>query len=83
MPPNGIRPATVPVPAPETIQEFKVQTGVYPAEFGHQSTQVNVVTKSGGKAYHGSIFEFVRDEKFDAKPPKLANLCWRGARSIP
>ncbi|MGH9886605.1 MAG: carboxypeptidase regulatory-like domain-containing protein, partial [bacterium] len=56
------------LPSIDAIQEFKVQTGVYPAEFGHQSTQVNVVTKSGGNRYHGSMFEFVRDEKFDAKP---------------
>ena len=56
------------LPSIDAIQEFKVQTGVYPAEFGHQSTQVNVVTKSGGNAFHGSVFEFLRDEKFDAKP---------------
>jgi hypothetical protein len=41
------------LPSIDAIQEFKVQTGVYPAEFGHQSTQVNVVTKSGGNQYHG------------------------------
>jgi len=56
------------LPSIDAIQEFKVQTGVYPAEFGHQSTQVNVVTKSGGNAYHASLFEFVRNDKFDAKP---------------
>jgi hypothetical protein len=56
------------LPSIDAIQEFKVQTGVYPAEFGHQSTQVNVVTKSGSNAFHGSVFEFLRDEKFDAKP---------------
>ena len=56
------------LPSIDAIQEFKVQTGVYPAEFGHQSTQVNVVTKSGGNAFHGSLFEFLRDETFDAKP---------------
>ncbi len=56
------------LPSIDAIQEFKVQTGVYPAEFGHQSTQVNVVTKSGGNRFHGSVFEFLRDEKLDAKP---------------
>jgi Carboxypeptidase regulatory-like domain len=56
------------LPSIDAIQEFKVQTGVYPAEFGHQSTQINVVTKSGGNAYHGSLFEFVRNDKFDAVP---------------
>ncbi len=56
------------LPSIDAIQEFKVQTGVYPAEFGHQSTQINVLTKSGGNAYHGSLFEFVRNDKFDAMP---------------
>src|SRR5450759_1678819 len=56
------------LPSIDAIQEFKAQTGIYPAEFGHQSTQVNVVTKSGGNAYHGALFEFVRNDKFDAVP---------------
>ena len=55
-------------PSIDAIQEFKVQTGVYPAEFGHESTQVNVLTKSGGNRYHGSLFEFVRNDFFDAQP---------------
>ena len=58
----------VALPSIDAIQEFKVQTGVYPAEFGHQATQVNVLTKSGGNAYHGALFEFIRNDKFDAKP---------------
>jgi hypothetical protein len=56
------------LPSIDAIQEFKVQTGVYPAEFGHQSTQVNVLTRSGGNAYHGALFEFIRNDKFDAVP---------------
>jgi Carboxypeptidase regulatory-like domain/TonB dependent receptor len=56
------------LPSIDAIQEFKVQTGVYPAEFGHEATQVNVLTKSGGNAYHGSLFEFVRNDIFDAVP---------------
>ena len=71
------------LPSVDAIQEFKVQTGVYPAEFGHQSTQINVVTKSGGNAYHGALFEFVRNNKFDAMPyaftathPKTSPFKW-------
>jgi hypothetical protein len=56
------------LPSIDALQEFKVQTGVYPAEFGHEATQINVVTKSGGNAFHGSLFEFVRNNDFDAAP---------------
>jgi hypothetical protein len=54
-------------PSVDALQEFKVQTGVYPAEFGRGSTQVNVSTKSGSNEYHGALFHFVRNEKLDAK----------------
>ncbi len=58
----------VTLPSIDAIQEFKVQTGVYPAEFGHEATQVNVLTKSGGNVYHGALFEFIRNDVFDAVP---------------
>jgi hypothetical protein len=56
------------LPSIDALQEFKVQTGVYPAEFGHEATQVNVLTKSGGNAYHGALFEFLRNNAMDALP---------------
>ena len=56
------------LPSIDAIQEFKVQTGVYPAEFGHEATQVNVLTKSGGNAYHASLFEFNRNVDYAALP---------------
>ena len=56
------------LPSIDALQEFKVQTGVYPAEFGHAATQINVVTRSGGNAFHGALFEFVRNNDFDAAP---------------
>ena len=44
-----------------------MQTGVYPAEFGRQATQINVSTKPGTNDYHGTLFEFLRNDKLDAK----------------
>jgi hypothetical protein len=53
-------------PPLEAIAEFKVQTASFEAEFGAASSVVNVVTKSGTNAAHGSLFEFVRNDAFDA-----------------
>jgi hypothetical protein len=55
------------LPSVDAIQEFNVETGTYSAEFGHNTTQMNVVTKSGTNAYHGSMFEFLRNTDLDAK----------------
>ena len=54
-------------PSIDSIQEFKIQKSMYPAEFGGKaSALINVATKSGGNRVHGSAFTFVRDERFDA-----------------
>ncbi|MGH9673137.1 MAG: carboxypeptidase regulatory-like domain-containing protein [Bryobacteraceae bacterium] len=55
------------LPSIDALEEFKVQTGVYPAEFGRGATQINVLTKAGTNQYHGTLFSFVRNEKMDAK----------------
>src|SRR5579871_1623561 len=56
------------LPSIDALQEFKVQTGVYPAEFGHLQVQVNVSTLSGTNQFHGALFDFVRNNDFDARP---------------
>src|SRR5207253_4728198 len=51
----------------ENVQEFRVESSGYPAEYGTGTGgQVSVVTKSGGNAFHGSVFEYLRSDKFDA-----------------
>src|SRR3984957_11357706 len=56
------------LPSIDALQEFKVQTGVYPAEFGRLQVQVNVSTLSGTNQFHGAVFDFVRNNYFDALP---------------
>src|SRR6202171_5611312 len=58
----------LPLPFPDAIQEFKVETSALPAQYGqHGSGAVNVVTKSGTNEFHGDAFEFVRNAYFNAR----------------
>jgi len=55
------------VPVPDAIQEFKIQTNSYPAEFGQGGGSViDIVTKSGTLEYHGDVYDFVRNQALDA-----------------
>lgn len=75
---NNLITTTPTRPAVDAVQEVEVQTGTYSAQYGaYLGVHINVVTKSGTNSLHGSAVEFVRNDKFDAKPffltPTLAN----------
>jgi len=54
-------------PSIDALEEFKVQTSTYSAEFGRSSGGVvNIQIKSGQNAFHGSVFEFLRNDHLDA-----------------
>src|SRR6266581_6714679 len=60
------------VPAPETIQEFKVQTSLYDATFGRGGGgNVQAVTRSGGNDFHGAAYEYFRNDALNANNPFL------------
>ncbi|MBI3696990.1 MAG: carboxypeptidase regulatory-like domain-containing protein [Acidobacteria bacterium] len=55
------------LPSLDALQEFKVEAGLFQAEYGRAISQVNVTTKGGTNDLHGSLFEFLRNAKLDAK----------------
>jgi hypothetical protein len=69
----------------DAMQEFRVQTSTYSAEYGRQpGGQVSIVTRSGTNAYHGTLFDYLRNTVFDAnnwfanhtgapRPPEIQN----------
>ena len=60
----------LPFPFPDALQEFKLETSTTNANNGmHSGASVNVVTKSGTNLYHGDLFEFVRNHRFNATNP--------------
>ncbi len=55
-------------PTPDSIEEFRVLSNTFDAEYGRNSGAViNVVTKSGTNGWHGSVYEFLRNQAFNAK----------------
>jgi len=59
--------AYVNLPPPDAIQEFKLQTSNFSAEFGRAGgAVVNATVKSGTNQFHGSVWEFMRNDLFDA-----------------
>jgi Carboxypeptidase regulatory-like domain len=64
----GLRGTGNPAPNPEAVQEFRVLTNGYAAEYGRYAAGVvDVVTKSGTNEFHGAVFEFFRNEKLNSK----------------
>ncbi len=62
--------ASLPLPFPDALLEFSVQTGALTAQYGmHSAAAVNALTKSGGNQWHGVAFEFLRNFLFDARQP--------------
>jgi hypothetical protein len=74
------------VPNPDTLEEFSILTNNYSAEYGRGSgAVVNAITKAGTNQFHGSLWEFVRNDAFDSRNffslvvPKLRRNQFGGA----
>ena len=65
--PNGGITSVTYLPSPEAVEEFKVQQTNFSAEYGFSGASVvNVVSRSGTNKFHGSVYEFLRDDSLDA-----------------
>ena len=60
----------LPLPFPDAMQEFRVETSAQNAQNGfHSGASVNIATKSGTNLFHGDLFEFYRNNRFNATNP--------------
>ncbi len=58
----------------DAIQEFKEQTATYSAEYGFSANQINIISRGGTNQFHGALFEFDRNNFFDARSFFQANV---------
>ena len=64
---SGAGSGGIPIPNPDGLQEFKVQTALYDAAYGrYAGANVSVITKAGTNSYHGTVFEFLRNDVLNA-----------------
>jgi hypothetical protein len=64
---SGAASGGIPIPNPDSIEEFKVQTGLYDAAYGrYGGANVSVITKTGSNSFHGTVFEFLRNDILNA-----------------
>ncbi|MBI4908959.1 MAG: TonB-dependent receptor [Acidobacteria bacterium] len=54
-------------PSLDAVQEFKIQRNFFQAEFGNSPGIINVASRGGTNEFHGSVFEFIRNDKMDAR----------------
>ncbi|HEY1182984.1 MAG TPA: carboxypeptidase-like regulatory domain-containing protein [Bryobacteraceae bacterium] len=72
----------LPIPFPDAVAEFNVEVNGLPAQYGlHPGGVVNVVTKSGANAFHGDLFEFLRNYELNARPEGVATVSSSGVVS--
>src|SRR6266567_2916617 len=64
----------------DAIQEFKVESGNYPAEYGFSASQINIVSKGGSNKLHGALFEDNRNDAYDALPFPTINQFVQGGK---
>ena len=73
----------LPLPFPDALQEFKVETSAVPAQYGqHSAGAMNAVTKSGTNDIHGDLFEFVRNKVFNARNAFAHTARWPEAQPV-
>jgi hypothetical protein len=73
---NFITAAPMPLPFPDALQEFKIETSGLAAQHS-QETEVSSVTKSGSNSFHGDVFEFLRNDLFNANPYNVVGSAGR------